>query len=143
MLFDPRYHAAGPIASVLGVGVWIQVLSVSYGSCLLAVGNSRAVFWATCGKSVSFAITVQSAFFHFGVLGITAAFAGSELAVYVICILHARQYRITTLTHDLCLTFAVMVGAGSIHLAIPFIENAFLSMSGINEIYQLARSIQY
>ncbi len=45
-LWDPRYHGAGTIAQWLAIYMWMRILLHSMGSIPLAMGNSKALFFA-------------------------------------------------------------------------------------------------
>lgn len=106
ILYDPRYMAAGGIATLISVVLIPQIVLQTYDRVALAAGDSRNFCLYVVARS-----TTQIAFFLIGVsqFGLIGALAGqflAGLAVFPMLILLARRHKAWDPLHD----FAFGVG---------------------------------
>jgi O-antigen/teichoic acid export membrane protein len=101
VFYDGRYRATGPILSLLVVRTWLETMSVSYGTVLLAAGRPKYISLGVGLRTGLFLILVWPAFHQFGVVGVAGATAASELGVLVACLAGASRIGVLSIRHDL------------------------------------------
>ena len=69
IMYDPRYHAAGAMLQLLAIGGWFQVLQVSNGSALLALGSPKSIAASNVAKLLAMVIFIPLGFTLRGLLG--------------------------------------------------------------------------
>lgn len=82
LLYDSRYHDAGPILALLGFAITAQIAASNYDGAYLGVGDSRQLFRLTL---VQAAVQVPLSWVlisNFGVLGAIFTLGVSELIIY-------------------------------------------------------------
>ena len=83
LLYDPRYHRAGWMLQMLAVSGWFQVMQVTNGSALLALGSPRSVAAANVVKLSSMVLFVPLGFWWHGLLGGIVGIILSDVMKYV------------------------------------------------------------
>ena len=63
LLYDPRYHAAGPIMVLIALAQMPEIISTHYALAILSTGNSRR-FALFLGLVAAFWLFQQEHFFH-------------------------------------------------------------------------------
>ena len=85
LLYDERYHGAGPILGLLAVGAWLQAFTASYYAVILAAGKPAHNGFGMATRLAIIASLSGAAFRHFGALGIAGLASLSELGVSAFC----------------------------------------------------------
>lgn len=92
LLYDPRYHSAGPILVMICLARLFSLLTTSYSTSLLALGEARSfTSFVTCSASVQTGITLLGAMF-FGIPGVVFGILISQVITYpLLAVLVRRQ----------------------------------------------------
>ncbi|MDZ7842670.1 MAG: oligosaccharide flippase family protein [Gammaproteobacteria bacterium] len=92
ILYDERYRDAGWILELLGIQVGLVALEVSAGSALLAVGDSRSIFWINAYRfGWTVGIVLPLAYYlgaHEAIVGIVCMGVGSIMLANVLLARH-------------------------------------------------------
>lgn len=129
LLYDPRYHAAGPIMVAICLARLLLITNSAYGSVLLSAGASRTfavlmISVACLRTGLMFVGAVQ-----FGVPGVVLGTLLGEIMSYPILARLIRPYGTWEWRHDLFFaTMAVAIGALS-YLWDPQVWTAFFDMA--------------
>lgn len=111
-LYDPRYHAAGPLMALIALAQMPEIISTHYALAIMATGNSRgfAVFLGLVALFKSTCILLGA--MYFGVIGVAIAPAIAMSLFFPISILLVRPYGAWIPKHDagLLALIAVLVG---------------------------------
>jgi O-antigen/teichoic acid export membrane protein len=83
LLYDARYADAGWIVRYVACGVWFQILSVTIGSGLLALGTPRSVATSNFVKLTGIAAGIPLGFSLAGMPGALLGLVASDVAKYV------------------------------------------------------------
>jgi O-antigen/teichoic acid export membrane protein len=115
ILYDPRYHSAGWMLQLLAVCGWFQVLQVSNGSALLALGSPKSIAASNVAKLVTMVTCIPLGFWAGGrmwVGGLAGAIVGMILAdvlKYAVTAAAARRKGLRMVAKDVLLS--LLVGA--------------------------------
>jgi len=109
LLYDPRYHQAGWMLQLLAVSGWFQVMQVTNGSALLALGSPRSVAVTNMVKLAAMVIFVPLGFWRYGLLGGIIGIILSDVLKYVASSFLASRMGLHMLGKDLMLS--AFVGA--------------------------------
>ena len=109
VLYDSRYANAGELLGVLAAGVWLETVSVSYGTVLLSAGRPRMVAVGVGVRAGLFFALVWPAFHSFGVWGVALLTTLVEIGVLLPCMLAARRLGAATPAVDALMTVAVVL----------------------------------
>ena len=151
ILYDPRYHAAGWMLQLLAVCGWFQVLQVSNGSALLALGSPKSIAASNVVKLISMVICIPLGFWAGGRLwagGLAGAIAGmilSDVLKYAVTAAAARRKGLRMVAKDVLLsllvgaTAAVAMGAewlvhGHFHLGSGLRPKVATRLTGMVEL---------
>ena len=113
LLYDPRYHAAGWMLQLLAMSAWLQVLQVTNGSALLALGSPKWVAAGNVVKLTSMVICIPLGFWARGLPGAVAAIMMSDVLKYAVSAIAARRKGLYMLGKDLLLSALVVLSAGA------------------------------
>lgn len=123
LLVGQRFASAAWMISILSVGIWPSLLSMTTGPALFAFGKPQ---YATTGNFIRFLFTAVGswwAFTTFGIVGAVVAVALGDLPVYLVTAVGMTRGGLSSLKQDLAMTFVfllfVAVGLGS-RLALGF-----------------------
>lgn len=100
-LYDPRYALAGPILVVLSIAIMPRLVLISYGSLLLAAGDSRRLFIITALSAI---LNTTFLFFgvkYFGIFGAAIAPALAPILIYPISMMFIERYNGRDPIHDI------------------------------------------
>jgi O-antigen/teichoic acid export membrane protein len=103
-LYDPRYHRAGWMLQLLAVSGWFQVMQVTNGSALLALGSPRSVAATNLVKLAAMVIFVPLGFWWRGLLGGIVGIIVSDVLKYAASSLLASRWGLHMLGKDLMLS---------------------------------------
>jgi O-antigen/teichoic acid export membrane protein len=128
LLYDPRFHAAGPIVVLLACAQIPQAIVMTYDQASLAAGDSRRFFFLMAPRALA-----QTAFILAGVkiAGIAGALVGigvATLATYPLYARLARRYGAWDPRHD-ALFGALALAFGG--LAIWLNRDALAGLGGL------------
>lgn len=101
LLYDPRYALAGPILVLVSIAQMPVVILSSYGSLMLAAGDSRRYLQRVFATALVQSIVLVVGILQFGIIGATIASGISALVVYPLLIHSSRLYEGWDRIHDL------------------------------------------
>jgi O-antigen/teichoic acid export membrane protein len=84
ILYQPAYHGAGWMLQILGLGAWFQLLTVTTGSALLAMGHAKAVASGNVAKLAALAGLLGLGWAVWGLPGAIGGAALAELVKYLV-----------------------------------------------------------
>lgn len=113
LLYDWRYHGAGRMLQLLAISGWFQVMQVTNGSALLAMGSPRSVAAANVVKLPSMVVLVPLGFWWYGLIGGIAGIILSDVMKYAASSFLARRVGLQMLGKDVMLTFYVAATAAA------------------------------
>ena len=116
LLYDWRYHEAGRMLQLLAVSGWFQVMQVTNGSALLALGSARSVAAANVVKLASMVVLVPLGFWWYGLLGGIGGIILSDVLKYAASSALARRMGLQMLGRDVMLS-AYVAATGAAALA--------------------------
>lgn len=99
-LFDPRYHAAGWMASILLLGIWFSVLASTAESSLMGLGRPQAGTFANGAKLLWLVVSLPVAFGAYGMIGAIVAISAGDGIRYLATIHEQRRASFSFLTQD-------------------------------------------
>jgi O-antigen/teichoic acid export membrane protein len=117
LAYDHRYHAVGPLALGLLIGVWLNALTVSYGAVILAAGRPKFIAAGTAVKTVAFVVFVWVAMRHFGLVGAAVAMSLAELGVLAAVVVGCLPLGVVTPAADIKATVVAAAFTGLTMLA--------------------------
>ena len=112
LLYDPRYHAAGWMAQLLIIPVWLSILQASADRLLLALGDP---FWLAMSNLSRVVFSVMSCAVGFDIWGLPGFIAGlgvGAAAGYVVIEVRLWWIHTSVLAQDLKFSVILMVTAG-------------------------------
>lgn len=114
VLYPSNYAAAGWMLQILAAGAWFQVLEVTNGSAMLALGQPRWVAQSMAFKVAALAVLIPLLAWQWGFPGAVAAVAASEVFRYAGSVVGVARLGIglRVLGWDLLLSVAVAASAG-------------------------------
>jgi O-antigen/teichoic acid export membrane protein len=101
LLYDPRYHSAGPILVAICLARLFQITTSAYGSVLLAVGASRQFAGLMITASVLRSGMMLLGAIHFGIPGVVIGTLLGEMLIYPILVWLIRPHQAWDWRHDL------------------------------------------
>jgi O-antigen/teichoic acid export membrane protein len=108
-LYDPRYHRAGWMLQLLAVSGWFQVMQVTNGSALLALGAPRSVAVGNMVKLATMVIFVPLGFWWKGLLGGILGIILSDVLKYVASVYLVARHGLHMLGKDVIVSSGVAV----------------------------------
>ena len=114
VLYPPRYIAAGWMLQLLAAGAWFQVLEVTNGSAMLALGQPKWVALSMAAKVLALAVLIPILAWEWGFGGAVAAVALAEVMRYAGSVVGVSRLGVGLKVWggDLLLTAAVAASAG-------------------------------
>jgi O-antigen/teichoic acid export membrane protein len=109
VLYDPRYHSAGWMLQLLAVCGWFQVLQVSNGSALLALGSPKSIAASNVVKLVTMVTCIPLGFWARGLEGAIVGMIIADVLKYAVTAAAARRKGLRMVAKDLLLS--LLVGA--------------------------------
>jgi O-antigen/teichoic acid export membrane protein len=128
LLYDPRFHAAGPIVVLVACAQIPQVIILTYDQAALAAGDSRRFFLFMAPRAVVMTTFLLVGVEVAGILGALVGVGLATLAVYPLCARMARRYGAWDPQHDV-LFGTLALGFGS--LAIWLNWDAVVGLTGL------------
>lgn len=104
LLYDPRYHGAGRMLQLLAISGWFQVMQVTNGSALLALGSPRSVAAANLVKLSGMILFVPLGFWWYGLLGGIVGIIVADVMKYAASSFLASRMGLHMFGKDLILT---------------------------------------
>lgn len=112
LLYESPYHPAGWMLQLLAVSGWFQVMQVTNGSALLALGSPRSVAAANVVKLLAVAVGVPFGFWAGGLPGGIVGIILSDVLKYVATVVATRRQGLRMVRTDLMLSGMVAATAG-------------------------------
>ena len=128
LLYDPRFHAAGPIVVLLACAQIPQAIVMTYDQAALAAGDSRRFFLLMAPRAVVLTSFLLVGVKIAGLLGALVGLGLATLAVYPLCARLARRYGAWDPQHD-ALFAAIAFGFGSFVIWLNW--DAVVGLSGL------------
>ena len=128
LLYDPRFHAAGPVVVLVACAQIPQVIILTYDQAALAAGNSRRFFLFMAPRAAVMTTFLLVGVEIAGILGALVGVGLATLAVYPLCARMARRYGAWDPQHD-ALFATLALGFGS--LAIGLNWDAVVGLIGL------------
>jgi O-antigen/teichoic acid export membrane protein len=117
-LYDPRYHRAGWMLQLMAFSGWFQVMQVTNGSALLAMGSPRSIAAGNVVKLITMIVGIPIGYYwtrHWGtysLLGPILAIVVSEVLKYLVLAVAARRKGLRMMTTNWGLTALLLASAG-------------------------------
>ena len=111
LLYDPRYHGAGWMLQLLAVSGWFQVMQVTNGSALLALGSPRSVAAGNLVKLAGIVVLIPLGFRYDGLPGGVIGIILSDVLKYLASSWLASRKGLHMFGKDLMLSALVAVTA--------------------------------
>ena len=116
LLYDVRYHAAGPMVTLFALSLVPLITLTTTGPMLLAMGDSRRVLVAQLLTAVLQTCLLFVGIAGYGVLGAILAPGLATLAAYPLRAAYARRYNAWDPVQDLGMTAVGLLGSAAICL---------------------------
>lgn len=116
VFYDARYHQAGPILTVLLVGVWFAILAALADAMILGVGAPSGI---ALGNGVKLGWTVVAlplALAHGGLIGAVLVLVSADALRYVALAARKRSHGLSFIRQDLAFTALFAVSAIGLRL---------------------------
>lgn len=111
-LYDSRYHRAGGILVAIACIQMLLVIPLSYETAALAAGDSRAFFVMQSSRALIYFSLVVIGAWLYGLTGLLAAQAISQVFCYPVSVWMARRQRAWDPRHDAGAAVLAVLGAG-------------------------------
>lgn len=111
LLYDRRYHDAGPIMQILCVGLWFNTLTQTNDSILLGLGRPAYPALSNSAKLLSYIVGVPIAFHFSGFTAAIAVISGGEIVKYAALWALSHKEHLRFGRDDLTLTFLFAASA--------------------------------
>ena len=111
-VFDPRYHDAGWMASLLMIGCWFAILASMAEASLLGLGRPQASTFANSAKLVWLVVSLPLAMAGQGMVAAIAAISLSDAVRYVATVREQRRGQFSFLRQDASATALLITVAG-------------------------------
>lgn len=108
-VYPVRYHGAGWMIGILGVGLWHTLLYSTISPAIFALHRSHYNAFAQAVYCATLYLTLPWGFHHYGMLGAVIAAAAADLPMYFCFQYAAVREGVNTVLQDVVLT-AVFVG---------------------------------
>lgn len=114
VLYPANYAAAGWMLQLLAIGAWFQILEVTNGSAMLALGHPRWVALSMAAKVAALAVLIPLLAWQWGFAGAVTAVAAAEVFRYAGSAIGVRRLGVglRVLGGDFLLSGAVAATAG-------------------------------
>jgi len=124
LLYDSRWHGAGPFLQWLALQTWFRVLSTAPAAALLAMGLSRFDALANVVKVAAIPAGIAAGFAIAGFQGAVAGFALAEIARWACYVVICRAQGLQGAWADLGATVGMLASGGMGVLAGSVAEHA-------------------
>jgi O-antigen/teichoic acid export membrane protein len=111
VLYDPRYHAAGPILVLMAAASLPKVVTGTYGSLMLSRGNSRGLTLMVIALAVAQATFTYIGIREWGLLGVILAPVPTMLVIYPLTVALVRGTGGWDPLHDILCTLIGLAAA--------------------------------
>jgi O-antigen/teichoic acid export membrane protein len=128
LLYDPRFHAAGPIVVLLACAQIPQAIVMTYDQAALAAGDSRRFFFLMAPRALAQTGLVLAGVEIAGLAGALVGLGLASLAAYPLCARLARRYGAWDPRHDALFGALALVLGG---VAIWLNRDALAGLGGL------------
>lgn len=111
LLYDQRYHTAGPMLAILLAGSWFAVLATLADAMILGVGAPSGVALGNAVKLVWIVVTLPLSLHYGGVLMAMVALAASDALRYGALVLGKRRHGLSFVRQDIAFTALFVIAA--------------------------------
>lgn len=94
LLYDPRYHGAGPMLRILAVGALASMMNASISPILLASGKSKSYMISMAIRTVLLFSCMMGGYYLGGVMGTVKGIAAAQFLEYPFLILLVKKHRV-------------------------------------------------
>jgi O-antigen/teichoic acid export membrane protein len=108
ILYDHRYHGAGWMVSILGLGLWPLLLHLTINPTLMAIGKPHYVAAGNALKFIYMLVLMPTGYALMGVLGAIIVIAFNDIAPYSAVNYGLWKERFSCLRQDLEATLALL-----------------------------------
>jgi O-antigen/teichoic acid export membrane protein len=112
LLYDPRFHAAGPVVVALACAQLPQAIIMTYDQSALAVGDSRRFFMLMAPRAAVLVGFMFVGVSFAGLLGAILGIAVATLSIYPLYARPARRYGAWDPQHDILLAVVAALFGG-------------------------------
>ena len=112
LLYDQRYHAAGPFVVAITLTSSVSLIFAGYNNALLALGKSQAYLWIMTLAAVSRIVGLIAGFEIFGIMGMIVGGGIANLAVLIIVWLAMARIHLLDLKLDLVSLLTILILGG-------------------------------
>ena len=112
LLYDQRYHAAGPFVVAITLSGAVSLIFAGYNNALLALGRSQTYLWMMTLSAVSRIIGLIVGFDEFGIMGMIVGIGIANIVVLVVGWLVMFQLKLLDFTLDIGSLFIILVLGG-------------------------------
>lgn len=122
-VYPQRYHAAGWMVGILGVGLWHTLLYSTISPAIFALQRSHYNAFAQAVYCATLFVALPWGFHHYGMLGAVVAAAAADLPMYFCFQYAAFREGVNTLVQDVLLTIlfiAVLFGTLTLRHSLGF-----------------------
>ena len=113
-LWDPRYRAAGWMVTILGLGLWLEVLYQWGARVLIGVGRPSYQAFGNWARAIALGLSLPSAYIYFGLTGIIGALALVPAVSLSVVSAGMIRERLFLWAQDLLVSVALLVTLGSL-----------------------------
>lgn len=106
MVYDPRYHDAGFLLTVLLAGSWFAILAAMSDAMMMGLGKPSGVAFGNGAKLATVAVALPFALPRFGLNAAMGAFVAAEAIRYCILAWRKRAAGLSFIRQDIALTCA-------------------------------------
>jgi O-antigen/teichoic acid export membrane protein len=117
LLYDERFHEAGWMLQLLGVGSWFGFLEYTIMAGLLAAGRTKWIAAGAGARLIGIGVLIPGGFMLGGFPGALIGYAGSDVIRLIVSMLGAGRLGIRSWSQDFFMTFVVAVAAAVGHWA--------------------------
>ena len=136
--WDPRYHDAGWMTSLLALGIWLAIVRTSVGPALMAVGKPQYATFSQVSRIIWMAGGAFIGFHYGGLFGFLIVYSLSELLPYFVTLYGRCREGLNTFWQDLWMTGvyvgvvgALIIGRYAMGWGIPFMPQEMTARLGL------------
>jgi O-antigen/teichoic acid export membrane protein len=111
VLYDYRYHAAGPVLAWIGISTWFLVLNTVSESIMLGISKPNYTAFSNFAKFIGLLGLLPLAAARYGIIGAAIATIVAEFARYLVLTVALARERVHFIRQDLVATAVLLLGA--------------------------------
>lgn len=126
VLYDHRYASAGWMLQLLAVSSWFQILQVTCGSALLAMGATRWVAAGNVAKLLGMIVFIPLGFHFASFPGAIGGIIASDLLKYAVSAVAVQRRGLSSIPMDLALSLVIVASLAASMGALALIHRTSL-----------------